>query len=149
LAATQGTQGNTPEGHPKIDWERAEQSTEFQELVAARRRFVVPATIFFMTWYLGFILLAGYAEDFMGGTFLFEGLTVGYVLALTQFVMVFTLGLAYVRRSERVFDPLSDRAVERALETARTAPPAERARVTPATDAGAVGSRGATTEGGR
>jgi uncharacterized membrane protein (DUF485 family) len=149
LAATEGTQGNTPPGEPHIDWERAEQSPEFRELVAARRRFVVPATIFFMTWYLGFILLAGYAEDFMGRTFLVEGLTVGYVLALTQFLMVFGLGLAYVRRSERVFDPLSDRAVERALETARTPAPGERARITPAADTGAVSSRGATTEGGR
>jgi uncharacterized membrane protein (DUF485 family) len=107
-----------PADRPQIDWERAEHSPEFQELVTARRRFVIPATIFFLVWYTAFILLAGYAPDFMGETFLTDGLTVGYVLALTQFVMVFVLGLMYLRRAERVFDPLSDRAVERALETA-------------------------------
>ena len=100
-----------------IDWERAERSPEFRELVAARRRFVVPATIFFLASYLGFILLAGYASDFMGES-VYQGLTVGYCLALTQFVMVFVLGLWYLRKSEKVFDPLAHRAAQRALETA-------------------------------
>ena len=27
---------------------------------------MLPATIFFLAWYFGFILLAGYAPDFMG-----------------------------------------------------------------------------------
>ena len=50
---------------PRVDWQAVAQSPEFQELVAARRRFVLPATIFFLAWYIGFILLAGYAPDFM------------------------------------------------------------------------------------
>ena len=99
---------------PHIDWEEVERSPEFRELTAARRRFVLPATIFFLSWYIGFILLAGYAPDFMKRS-VYEGLTVGYCLALTQFVMVFALGLMYLRRSERIYDPLSDRVVERAL----------------------------------
>ena len=107
---------------PRIDWEAVEASPEFQELVAARRRFVLPATIFFLAWYIGFILLAGYAPDFMGRS-VYQGLTVGYCLALTQFVMVFALGLMYLRRSERTYDPLSDRAVARALGTAGERPP--------------------------
>ena len=76
---------------PQIDWKAIEQSPEFKELIAARRRFVLPATIFFLAWYIGFILLAGYAPDFMAES-VYEGLTVGYCLALTQFVMVFVLG---------------------------------------------------------
>ena len=100
-----------------IDWEAAERSPEFAELIRKRRAFVLPATIFFLAWYLGFILLAGYAPDFMGES-VYEGLTVGYCLALTQFVMVFGLGLWYLRKSDRVFDPLAHRAAQRALETA-------------------------------
>ena len=46
---------------------RSSGSPEFRELIAAGRRFVLPATIFFLAWYIGFILLAGYAPDFMGG----------------------------------------------------------------------------------
>ena len=106
---------------PRIDWESVEASPEFQELIASRRRFVLPATIFFLSWYIGFILLAGYASDFMGRS-VYQGLNVGYCLALTQFVMVFALGLMYLRRSERVYDPLSDKVVARALQDARERP---------------------------
>jgi uncharacterized membrane protein (DUF485 family) len=90
-------------------WERVAASPEYRELVAARRRFVVPATVFFLSWYLGFILLAGYAGGFMGHE-LVNGLTVGYVLALSQFVMVWSLGWAYLRYSQRVLDPLREAA---------------------------------------
>jgi len=100
-----------------IDWERAERSPEFRDLVAAKRRFVIPATIFFMAWYLGFVLLAGYAPDFMGES-VYEGLTVGYCLALSQFLMVLVLGVWYLRKAEHVFDPLAEKAANRALETA-------------------------------
>src|SRR5919112_978795 len=94
-----------------VDWERVERSPEFQELVTRRRRFVVPATIFFLAYYMAFILLAGYAEDFMSER-VYEGLTVGYCLALTQFVMVLVLGIWYLRRSSSVFDPLAERVVQ-------------------------------------
>jgi hypothetical protein len=43
----------------------------------------------------------------------YEGLTVGYCLALTQFVMVLVLGLLYLRKSDREFDPLAAKAIER------------------------------------
>ena len=98
---------------PAADWERIEASPEFRELVARRRRFVLPATVFFLAWYLGFILLAGYAEGFMGES-IYEGFTVGYALALTQFVMVAVLGVAYLRYSDRVLDPLRERVLDHA-----------------------------------
>jgi uncharacterized membrane protein (DUF485 family) len=84
----------------------------------------LPATIFFLSWYLGFILLAGYAEDFMGDS-IYEGLTVGYVLALTQFIMVWVLAGVYLRKANREFDPLARKAAARALEVGRRAPGGE------------------------
>jgi uncharacterized membrane protein (DUF485 family) len=93
-----------------VDWEAIERSPEFQELVTRRRGFVLPATIFFLAYYMAFILLTGYAPDFMGSS-VYEGLTVGYVLALTQFVMVFALGIMYLRRSQREYDPLAENVV--------------------------------------
>jgi uncharacterized membrane protein (DUF485 family) len=124
---------------PRVDWKAVEQSPEFKELITARRRFVLPATIFFLSWYLGFILLAGYAPDFMARS-VYQGLTVGYCLALTQFVMVGALGLMYLRRSERVYDPLAEKVVRRALAkerepapvTAQSADGARQARQVPA-----------------
>jgi uncharacterized membrane protein (DUF485 family) len=91
------------------DWVAIERSPEFQELTRSKKAFVVPATIFFMAWYFGFIALCGYAPDFMGKEFLTDGLTVGYVLALTQFVMTWVLGAMYVRRANRSWDPLAAR----------------------------------------
>jgi len=97
--------------HPEIDWEAIERSPEFQELVHRRRSFVIPCTVFFLSWYMGFILLTAYAPDFMGER-VYQGLTVGYCLALTQFVMVVTLGLWYLRKADREFDPLAEKAIE-------------------------------------
>ncbi|MGH2918298.1 MAG: DUF485 domain-containing protein [Solirubrobacteraceae bacterium] len=111
-----------PASDPSVDWKAIEQSPEFQELAVARRRFVVPATIFFLAWYFGFILLAGYAPDFMARS-VHEGLTVGYCLALTQFVMVGVLGILYLRRAERVYDPLAEKVAQRALAPERVGPP--------------------------
>jgi uncharacterized membrane protein (DUF485 family) len=123
--------GTLGAGHrPDIDWVAAERSPEFQELVKKRRAFVVPATLFFLAWYFGFIILAGYAPDFMGREFITDGLTVGYVLALSQFVMTWVLGWLYVRRATRVFDPLAARAAEVALLASRQGP-ATSGEVTP------------------
>ena len=101
--------------HPEIDWVAAERSPEFRELISKKRSFVIPATVFFLAWYFGFIILAGYAPDFMGREFLTDGLTVGYALALSQFVMVWVLGALYLRRADRDFDPLAERAAQVAL----------------------------------
>src|SRR3954451_22406645 len=95
---------------PRYDWERIEHSPEFQELVHKRRSFVVPATVFFLAYYMAFILLAGYAKDFMASS-VYEGLTVGYCLALTQFLMVFVLGIMYLRKADRTYDPLAPRVL--------------------------------------
>ena len=91
-----------------------------------RKSFVLPGTIFFLAWYMGFILLTAYAEDFMSRS-VYEGLTVGYCLALTQFLMVLVLGLLYLRKSaERV------RPARREGDRASTrAPPALRPRGRP------------------
>jgi uncharacterized membrane protein (DUF485 family) len=120
--------------HPEIDWIAAERSPEFRELITKRRRFVLPATIFFLAWYFGFIILAGYAEDFMGES-IYEGFTVGYLLALSQFIMVWTLGWLYLKKADRDFDPLARKAAETAVEAGRRrrtqAEPGNREEVTP------------------
>ena len=108
------TRSSTSSATAAVDWLAIEALPEFRELQAKRRRFVVPATIFFLGWYVLFVLLAGYAEDFMGSEVLVDGLTVGYLLALTQFLMVWGLGWAYLRYSARVLDPLREQVVEKA-----------------------------------
>ena len=108
------------EAGKQIDWEAIERTPEFQELVTKRRSFVLPGTIFFLSYYMAFILLAAYAEGFMGER-IYEGLTVGYVLALTQFLMVLVLGLMYLKRAENVYDPLAAKAIEKHSDVDREA----------------------------
>ncbi len=123
----------------RIDWEEIERTPEFQELVRRRRSFVVPATIFFLAWYMGFILLTAYAEGFMSER-VYQGLTVGYTLALTQFLMVLVLGIVYLRRSEKVYDPLAEKAIAKYshLDT-----PEARSRAGEAPSSQSAGSRAA------
>src|SRR5919106_468379 len=132
MATTRLPATGGPDDDRGIDWVAAERSPEFRELIKKRRAFVLPATIFFLAWYFGFIILAGYSEDFMGES-VYEGLTVGYVLALSQFFMVWGLSWLYLRKADREFDPLARRAAERAVEvmgeaarTPATAPTGER-----------------------
>lgn len=117
-----------------IDWVAAERSPEFQQLVKKRRAFVYPATAFFLAWYFGFVILAGYAPDFMGERVI-EGVTVGYLLALSQFIMTWVLAGLYLRRADRVFDPLATAAAQRAFESGQrgsaAAPTASRATRSP------------------
>src|SRR5215210_4314618 len=109
------------EDHADLDWQAVERSPEFRELTKRKKAFVIPATLFFLAWYFGFIILAGYAPDFMGREFITDGLTVGYALALSQFVMTWLLGWMYLRRADSTFDPLAARAREAA--EAGTRPP--------------------------
>ncbi len=111
-----GTGGLT--SRTDVDWEAAERSPEFKELIKKKRNFVLPATIFFFVWYFGFILLAGYAQDFMAER-LIEGFTVGYLIALTQFIMTWGLSFWYIRKADRDFDPLARRAAEKAIAAGR------------------------------
>jgi len=101
--------------HSDVDWVAAERSPEFQELIKRKRRFVIPATAFFMAWYFGFIILAGYAPDFMGEQIV-DGLTVGYVFALSQFVMVWVLAKWYLNKADKEFDPLAAKAAQVAID---------------------------------
>jgi uncharacterized membrane protein (DUF485 family) len=100
------------EHHPEVDWDAAAQSPEFKELIRSKRSFVLPATVFFMAWYFGFIILAGYAPEFMGES-IYEGFTVGYLFALSQFVMVWVLAGWYLKRADRDFDPLAQKVIDR------------------------------------
>jgi uncharacterized membrane protein (DUF485 family) len=122
-----GKRAEAVDRRSEIDWIAAERSPEFRELVKRRNGFVIPATIFFLAYFFTFILLCGYAEDFMGES-IYEGFTVGYLIALSNFVMVWALGALYLRQARRVFDPLAQKAAETALEAGRSTSGAQSAR---------------------
>lgn len=87
---------------------------EFQGLKRTLRRFVFPATVLFLAWYVLYILLTVYARDVMS-TKVLGNINVAYLLGLSQFVSTFLIAYVYSRYADRHFDPTAD-AIRHRLE---------------------------------
>ncbi len=83
-------------------------SDEFQGLKRTLRRFVFPATVLFLAWYVLYILLTVYARDFMT-TKVAGNVNVAYVFGLLQFVSTFVIAFVYSKYADKNFDPTADR----------------------------------------
>ena len=94
-------------------WERLARSSQFKALLRAKKRFIIPATIFFIVYYFALPVLVGYAPDLMR-TKVLGPLNIAYLFALSQFFMAWLLAWAYVRAAAR-FDRQAE-AVLRQLE---------------------------------
>ena len=87
------------------DWDRIAVTEKFQRLLREKRRFVIPATLFFIVYYFALPVLVGYFPTLMSRRVL-GPLNIAYVFALSQFVMAWTIAWLYVRAAER-FDKLA------------------------------------------
>jgi uncharacterized membrane protein (DUF485 family) len=94
------------------DWTAIESAPAFRELVASKRRFIVPATVFFIVYYFALPILVGYFPDAMSRD-VFGKVNVAYLFALSQFLMAWVVMALYVRRA-RSFDAQEHAIVERA-----------------------------------
>jgi uncharacterized membrane protein (DUF485 family) len=96
-----------------VHWEGLEQTEEFRQLVKARMRFVLPATIFFLVYYFLLPLGNGLAPGLMK-TRVFGEINVAYLFALSEFVMAWVLAYLYIRKANTVFDTLAAKVRARA-----------------------------------
>ena len=92
-----------------VDWLAVERSEEFQELVHARRRFLAPLTIVFLVGSIGYLLLAAFAPGIMGWQ-IADGLPFTWVASVSQVLLTWALCWAYLRKADRDFQPLEERA---------------------------------------
>ncbi|TMF87071.1 MAG: DUF485 domain-containing protein [Chloroflexi bacterium] len=92
-------------------WEGLEATAEFKDLVRARWKFVIPATVFFLVYYFLLPVLNGVATGFMR-TNVIGDVNVAYLFALSQFLMAWLLAFFYIRRANTVFDALASRVRE-------------------------------------
>jgi uncharacterized membrane protein (DUF485 family) len=104
-------QGSAPVGTEAAQarasqWEALAASTEFRRLITARRNFIIPATIFFLVYYFARPLGNGLAPKFMD-TKVIGNINIAYLFALSEFVMAWILAAVYIRRANRVFDPMA------------------------------------------
>lgn len=104
-AAFGGITRSAPEvRNDRPDFVAIHNSPEFIELRRRFRRFVFPMSALFFLWYLGYVLLAAYARDFMSQQ-VFGTVHVGLVLGLLQFVSTLAITAGYLRFARRQLDP--------------------------------------------
>lgn len=82
------------------DWERVAAAPEYKELVRAKLRFIIPATIFFVLYFFALPLLVGYAPALMERR-VFGVVNIAYLFALSQFFMAWIIAALYVRVASR------------------------------------------------
>jgi uncharacterized membrane protein (DUF485 family) len=83
-------------------WDALAGEPEFRALVAARRRFIVPATLFFIVYFFALPVSVGFAPAVMSRP-VWGPLTAAYCLALSEFAMAWILLALYLWQA-RSFD---------------------------------------------
>src|SRR5688500_8272783 len=100
-----------PVERTSADWASIEGDAEFRALVAAKRRFILPACVFFLVYYFALPLLVGYRSDAMSIDVVGE-INLAYLFSLSQFVMAWVIMAMYVRRARR-YDAMVAKLIER------------------------------------
>src|SRR5512140_3524699 len=99
--------GATPasKGAPTNQWDRVAAMPEFRELLKAKARFVVPATVFFIVYYFLLPVSVGYFPELMSRKVL-GPVNLAYLFALSQFFVAWAIAYLYVVAA-RGFDDYS------------------------------------------
>ncbi|HEX8906563.1 MAG TPA: DUF485 domain-containing protein [Longimicrobiaceae bacterium] len=97
--------------HAAADWPSIEAEPAFRDLVAAKRRFIIPATLFFIVYYFALPILVGYFPGVMERDVIGK-INIAYLFALSQFAMAWVVMAMYVRRA-RDFDAREHEIVNR------------------------------------
>jgi uncharacterized membrane protein (DUF485 family) len=93
-------------------WEKIAASPEFKELVRAKLRMIVPATLFFVVYYFALPVLVGYAPQLMERKVV-SSVNIAYLFALSQFFVAWGIAAVYLRAAAR-FDQMAKRILEKA-----------------------------------
>ncbi len=100
-------QGATPVTRAQHDvYQRLHGTDEFRDLRRRYRSFAIPATVAFLLWYLLYVVMSNWAEDFMN-TKLIGNINVALVFGLLQFASTFGIAWLYARHANKELDPLA------------------------------------------
>ena len=97
------------------DWDRVAAMPEFRELLASKRKFIIPATVFFIAYYFALPVLVGYAPGLMDQKVL-GVVNLAYLFALSQFFMAWTIAALYVRAAMK-WDAMVRAIIEKLRES--------------------------------
>src|SRR5699024_6141023 len=99
------------EYNEKYEYIKIEQTEEFKELKRRKYRFIFPVPLLFIVYYLFFIAMSAYAQDFMSQP-LWGNLTIGYLFGVSYYLVVWALAFVYVIKA-RQYDKFVYEIVER------------------------------------
>ena len=85
----------------RTQWDRIAASERFENLLANRKRFVIPAFAFFFGYYFLLPVLVGYAPGLMS-TRVMGTVNLAYLLALSQFVVGWIIAWRYLKASAKL-----------------------------------------------
>jgi len=92
------------------EWDAICASADFKELLAAKARFTVPVTIFFIAYYFALPISVGFFPKLMD--IKIGKANVAYLFALSQFFVAWAIAFAYTRIAAR-WDEMARRLLER------------------------------------
>ncbi|HMJ06823.1 MAG TPA: DUF485 domain-containing protein [Chthoniobacterales bacterium] len=90
-----GAEPSAEEKRAAADYAQIAASEEFKQLLRAKRRFIIPATIFFLLYYFALPYLVGYHPDLMQRR-VWREINWAYLFAFSQFIMAWILAGVYV-----------------------------------------------------
>ena len=107
-----------PSSSPKLErfeadqteWDRIAATKQFNDLMATKKMFIVPAFIFFVVYYFALPILVGYAPNLMA-TKVAGVVNIAYLFALSQFFVAWLIAWLYVRTASD-FDELAKDIIE-------------------------------------
>jgi uncharacterized membrane protein (DUF485 family) len=99
-----------PEDRQVSEWDLVANNEEFKNLMAAKARFIVPATLIFVVYYFALPVLVGYAPKFMS-TPVLGPVNIAYLFALSQFFVAWFIAWLYIRAADR-FDAIARNVLE-------------------------------------
>jgi uncharacterized membrane protein (DUF485 family) len=92
-------------------WQEVASSSDFRELVRAKLRAVIPATLFFISYYFALPVLVGYAPALMERRII-GNINLAYIFALSQFFVAWGIAAFYLRAASR-FDAQAKKIIEK------------------------------------
>ncbi len=102
-----GDEAPTSVAQTDVDYPAIQASPEFRELKKRHRGFVFPVLGLALVWYFAYVLLAGYAPEFMS-TPVFGHVNVGLLIGLGQVATTFIVTMLYVWYANKKLDPIAE-----------------------------------------
>ncbi|GGE07816.1 hypothetical protein GCM10011571_06330 [Marinithermofilum abyssi] len=101
---------------PRTDnhWEQVARTPVFQELIRKKKRFILPASVFFLLYYFALPVVTGYSDIL--NTKVSGGMNWVYLFALSQFFMAWILSLIYVwhaNKTDQLVQRINDQKEEK------------------------------------